>query len=122
MTRNDMIILVVSCAILVVGGFVVLNKTVDQRIATEGIDSRSLALDESSFLLNPNDLTAPLVDTNRGTSTEVTSQGTSTVYLTQVPYTGMSSNIKVFLFVLGMSAWTGGLAYFLVRRKALMLK
>lgn len=46
------------------------------------------------------------------------------VYLSEIPYTGtgIGSTIKIGLFVLGLAAWTGGLAFFLVRRKALALQ
>ncbi|MES2437085.1 MAG: hypothetical protein V4519_03655 [Patescibacteria group bacterium] len=45
-------------------------------------------------------------------------QEPTTVYLNQVPYTG-SSTTNIALFMTALAAWTGGLAYFLVRRKAL---
>ncbi|MDQ3076789.1 MAG: hypothetical protein M3Q63_01915 [bacterium] len=40
------------------------------------------------------------------------------VYLNQVPYTGVSGNMKVSMFILGLIAWSTLIGYVLVKRKA----
>jgi hypothetical protein len=43
---------------------------------------------------------------------------TGGVYLSQVPYTGSSDNLKIAAFILALLVWSAGVAYFLVSRKA----
>ncbi len=63
------------------------------------------------------------VTVNYSTSTPFANIGsttaTSSISLDQVPYTGISSNAKVFLFMFALALWSAGLSYFIVRRKAL---
>ncbi len=59
---------------------------------------------------------------DRPTTVTLTSQPgptyTGGVYLSQVPYTGIGSNTKVALFIIGLFAWSAAVAYFLIARKA----
>lgn len=50
--------------------------------------------------------------------TEPTPPRSGGVYLSQLPYTGASDNLKIGLFMLGLLAWSAALAYFFVQRKA----
>ncbi|MDQ3014383.1 MAG: SpaA isopeptide-forming pilin-related protein [bacterium] len=50
--------------------------------------------------------------------TEPTPPKSGGVYLSQLPYTGASDNLKIGLFMLGLLAWSAALAYFFVQRKA----
>jgi hypothetical protein len=43
----------------------------------------------------------------------------SSVALNTVPYTGIGDYMGVYTFVLALMAWSGGLGYMIVRRKAL---
>ncbi len=43
---------------------------------------------------------------------------TGGVYLSQVPYTGIGSNMKVALFVLALLAWSALVSYYMIARKA----
>jgi hypothetical protein len=40
------------------------------------------------------------------------------VYLSQVPYTGIGSNLKIILFALGLLVWSSVISYILIKRKA----
>jgi hypothetical protein len=52
---------------------------------------------------------------NVGTSTNAT----SSISLNDVPYTGISSAAKTYMFMFGLAIWSAGISYFIVRRKAL---
>jgi hypothetical protein len=40
------------------------------------------------------------------------------VYLSQVPYTGVESNLKIALFMLALFGWSAWIAYLIIKRKA----
>lgn len=138
MTRNDTIILVTASLILLIGVFVGFS-----RVTNEPVARNTPSENNSSLGLNPDDSTTARINPNTVNSENVIglnqvpetgkrsyakdkdySYGNdmnveATVSLTQVPYTGVSSNAKVYLFLLAMAVWTGGISFFLVRRKAL---
>ena len=67
MKRNDTIILVIGCAILVVAAFLVLTRSVNEPVALD-----TATMNESPLSLNPNDVTTPRVDTTGVNSSDVT--------------------------------------------------
>jgi hypothetical protein len=53
------------------------------------------------------------------TVTQVSTPGqVAGVFLSQVPYTGIGSNLKVTLFMLALFAWSAWISYLIIKRKA----
>ncbi|MBA3550661.1 hypothetical protein H0W32_00435 [Patescibacteria group bacterium] len=123
MKKPDIVILAICAILLVIGGIYLVTRTTDAPTVA------NLPLGDSDISLDPNNVTVPQLGTNATSTTLLTNPtsetGTSTpagtVSLDAVPYTGISSGAKVYVFMLAMVVWTGGISFYLVRRKALAL-
>ncbi|MDQ3077140.1 MAG: hypothetical protein M3Q63_03775 [bacterium] len=121
MKKPDIVILAICAVLLVIGGVYLVTRTTDAPTVA------NLPMGDSDISLDPNNVNVPQLGTNATSTTLLTNPttGTSTtagtVSLDAVPYTGISSGAKVYLFMLAMAVWTGGISFYLVRRKALAL-
>ncbi len=122
MKKPDIVILAICAILLVIGGIYLVTRT------TNAPTVANLPLGESDISLDPNNVTVPRLDSGATSTTALTNpasdlgRASTSVSLSSVPYTGISSGAKVYLFMLAMAVWTGGISFYLVRRKALALK
>ena len=96
------------------------SSTISRSYPTAGIKSSTVTVTSNG---QTKSLTCPTVNVGGGTVAlyQGPNQGNlaslSSVYLNQVPYTGVGDNPKLMMFIVGLLLWSGAMAYAIIRRQ-----
>lgn len=96
------------------------SSTISRSYSTTGTKSSTVTVTSNG---QTKSLTCPIVNVGGGVALYTgPSQGNlaslSSVYLNQVPYTGVGDNPKLMMFVIGLILWSGAMAYAIIYRQS----
>ena len=95
------------------------GSTISRSYPTAGIKSSTVTVTSNG---QTKSLACPTVNVGGGVAYQTPNQGNlaslSSVYLNQVPYTGVGDNPKLMMFVIGLILWSGAMAYAIIYRRA----
>ena len=99
------------------GGVLYTNYPTNYSGQIQSTNSNTYSTTYPTYYSQPTYYTQPLPAQNQVLAYTDTNPSLSSVYLSDVPYTGLSDSLPIIIFILSLILWSGILAYVFLKRK-----